>query len=168
MMTDDDLRRALAATTFIALDVDGTLTDGRITYTADGIEIKQFDVKDGLGIARARMKGIRFAFISGRPSPVTLRRAEELGIDKVAMGAENKDAVLARLAGELGVELSRTLFVGDDIVDLPAMEAAGLGVAVADAHDTVIAAADWVTSRPGGFGAVREVIDRLFDAKGWK
>ncbi len=167
MLTQEEYHRRLAAIRFVALDVDGTLTDGGIIYTADGVELKIFDVKDGLGIARGRHKGLRFAFISGRPSEITRRRGEELGIDKIAMGPDDKAGVVTRLAEELGIALEETLFMGDDIVDLPAMRAVGLAVAVADAHERVLEEAHWVTKRPGGKGAVRETVDDLFDAKGW-
>ena len=167
MITEEEYRRRLAAIRFVALDVDGTLTDGGIIYTADGVELKVFDVKDGLGIARGRNKGMLFAFISGRPSEITRRRGKELGIHKIAMGPDDKAGVVARLADELGVSLNETLFMGDDIVDLPAMRVAHLAVAVADAHQSVLAEAHWITHAAGGKGAVREMMDDLFAAKGW-
>lgn len=167
MLTEEEYRHRLATIRFIALDVDGTLTDGGIVYTADGVELKSFDVKDGLGIARGRNKGLLFAFISGRPSDITRRRGEELGVDRIAMGPDDKAEVVTRLATELGAPLAETLFMGDDIVDLPAMRVVGLSVAVADAHRTVLAEAHWVTKKGGGKGAVRETLDDLFDARGW-
>lgn len=167
MITEEEYHHRLASIRFVALDVDGTLTDGGIIYTADGVELKVFDVKDGLGIARGRNNGILFAFISGRPSEITRRRGEELGIHAIAMGPDEKGGVVARLADELGVSLDETLFMGDDIVDLPAMEVARLAVAVADAHRSVIEKAHWVTRAAGGKGAVREMMDDLFTAKGW-
>lgn len=167
MITHDEYRRRLASIRFVALDVDGTLTDGGIIYTADGVELKVFDVKDGLGIARGKKQGLRFAFISGRPSEITRRRGEELGIDRIVMGPHDKADVVSRLADEMGVSLDETLFMGDDIVDLPAMEVVRLAVAVADAHRSVIEKAHWVTGGAGGKGAVREMMDDLFAAKGW-
>ncbi|MBF0169726.1 MAG: HAD hydrolase family protein [Nitrospinae bacterium] len=167
MLTEEEYRRRLAAIRFVALDVDGTLTDGGIIYTADGVELKVFDVKDGLGIARGKKRGLLFAFITGRPSEITRRRGEELGIDRIAMGPHDKGEVLTRLAAELEVTLAETLFMGDDLIDLPAMRVAGLAVAVADAHPTALAAAHRVTRAPGGKGAVRETLDALFAAKGW-
>lgn len=153
----------------LAMDIDGVLTDGRITWaiSADGtlIEAKSFDVKDGLGISFALASGLQVAWITGRRSPLVARRAEELKVTHLCQGARDKQAVLTGLTARLGLATEQVLYLGDDLNDLPAFRAAGVKVAVADAAQEVRAAADWVTDLPGGKGAVREVIDAVLAAQ---
>jgi len=144
---------------FLVLDVDGVLTDGKITYNEDGVELKSFDVKDGHGLVLAREAGLKLAFMSGRVSKVTQVRANNLKIKTVRQGIRSKGDALCELAKEFDVDMSKIAFMGDDTIDIPAMEIAGLSIAVADAHEKTIEAADWVTIRCGGNGAVREVLD---------
>jgi 3-deoxy-D-manno-octulosonate 8-phosphate phosphatase (KDO 8-P phosphatase) len=156
------LRRARA----LVLDVDGVLTDGRLFYGAKGESLKAFHVRDGYGIKAVAAAGITVAIISGRKSPMVAKRARELGIRHVVQGAGDKLAALTRLATKLGLALEHVVCVGDDTPDAPILSAAGLGVAVADAHPDALAAADLATTRPGGRGAVREVCDWLIAARG--
>jgi 3-deoxy-D-manno-octulosonate 8-phosphate phosphatase (KDO 8-P phosphatase) len=149
----------------LVLDVDGVLTDGRIYLTERGEELKVFDVRDGSGIVAVRAAGIHVAIISGRRAAAVDRRARELGIDSVKQGVPDKGAEIDALIAALGVDSAQVACVGDDTVDLPMFARCGLSVAVADAHDDVIARADWVTKRPGGRGAVREVCDLLLSAR---
>ncbi len=147
----------------IVMDVDGVLTDGKIIISADGSETKNFDVKDGYGMAMAMFRGIRIAWISGRYSKVTDLRAAELGIDHVIQNCRDKHKALTGLCGEVNINLENVMFIGDDTIDLPAMKVAAISIAVADAHPAVIEAADWVTTNRGGNGAVREAIDLVLD-----
>ena len=156
------LRRARA----LVLDVDGVLTDGRLYYGAKGEALKAFHVRDGHGIKAVAAAGVTVAIISGRKSPMVTKRARELGIRHVVQGANDKLSALTRLAAKLGVPLEHCVCVGDDTPDAPILEAAGLGIAVADAHADALAAADFATTRPGGRGAVREVCDWLIAARG--
>jgi 3-deoxy-D-manno-octulosonate 8-phosphate phosphatase (KDO 8-P phosphatase) len=149
----------------LALDVDGVLTDGRLHYGPRGESTKVFHVRDGHGIKRVQETGIEVAIISGRKSAAVAKRARDLGIKHVFQGVGDKLAVLEKLAKSRGVALEHCACVGDDTPDAPILAAAGLGVAVADAHADALAAADLVTSRPGGHGAVREVCDWLTDAQ---
>ena len=146
------------------MDVDGVLTDGRIIISSDGSESKNFNVKDGHGLAVARFKGYKLAWISGRVSEATTLRARELEVEHVFQGHREKEEILKELAAKLDISLDKVLFIGDDVVDILAMKTAGIGVAVADAHPKALAAADWVTSSAGGRGAVREVIDCIIEA----
>ena len=154
------LRRARA----LVLDVDGVLTDGRLYYGAKGESLKVFHVRDGYGIKAVAAAGVTVAIISGRKSPMVTRRARELGIRHVVQGANDKLAALNKLATKLGLVLENFVCVGDDTPDAPILAAAGLGVAVADAHADALAAADLATTQPGGRGAVREVCDWLIAA----
>ena len=150
----------------LVLDVDGVLTDGRLYYDADGNEAKVFHVRDGYGIKRAMSAGITVAVISGRESRALKKRLSELGISHAILGREDKDIAVAELLGELQIDARDMACVGDDSPDIGMMRRAGLAIAVADAEDDVLAVADWCTSRPGGRGAVREVCDRLIEARG--
>lgn len=159
-------RDKAAAVTLAVFDVDGVLTDGRLILGSDGSEQKSFHVHDGLGLVLLQRAGIQVGVISARSSKVVADRMADLGIEFVYQGQDNKRDTLNALMADLGVASDRTLFVGDDLVDLPAMQAAGLAVAVADAHPFVRGHADWVTTRRGGEGAVRETCEMLLDAQG--
>lgn len=149
-----------------AMDVDGTLTDGQITYTAEGLELKSFHARDGAGIKLLRDLGIEPALCSGRDSPATTQRAGELGIRLVHQGVGNKLARLELLCEELNLDLSEAAFVGDDLSDIAPMRAAGWSAAPADAAPEVRAMADHVCTLPGGRGAVREAIEVLLRREG--
>jgi 3-deoxy-D-manno-octulosonate 8-phosphate phosphatase (KDO 8-P phosphatase) len=164
----NDLARflpALRRVQMLVLDVDGVLTDGRLHYGARGESLKVFHVRDGHGIKQVAAAGITIAIISGRKSAAVARRARELGIRHVTQGAGDKLAALTKLARSRGIDLEYCACVGDDTPDAAILEAAGVAIAVADAHDDALAAADLVTSRPGGHGAVREVCDWLLQAR---
>jgi 3-deoxy-D-manno-octulosonate 8-phosphate phosphatase (KDO 8-P phosphatase) len=148
----------------LVLDVDGVLTDGRIYMSPSGEQLKVFHVRDGAGLVALQRAGVAVAIISGRESAAVTRRAAELGIGHVRQGAADKAVELAALMRELGVAAAETACVGDDTPDLPMLEAAGLAVAVADAHPAIKPAAHWITPSPGGLGAVREVCDLLLSA----
>ncbi|HMP73680.1 MAG TPA: HAD-IIIA family hydrolase [Kiritimatiellia bacterium] len=149
----------------LVLDVDGVLTDGGLIYGPEG-EWKRFDVQDGHGISMARKAGIKVGILTGRTSAAATRRAAELGVEAMMDGVRDKGKGLTELAGRLGVEPSTICFVGDDLVDLPAMRRCGVAVAVANAVPEVKAQAAAVTTRSGGCGAVREVVEWLLRGKG--
>lgn len=161
----DKVRQHAAAVELLVLDVDGVLTDGRIQLDADGREFKVFNVKDGYGIRRVLDAGIEVAVISGRKSVAVEKRTAELGIRHVHLGIDNKIEVLHKLLEELGIDAKAAACVGDDTPDVECMNAAGLAIAVADAHPDLDAVADWHTSKDGGQGAVREVCDLLLSAR---
>jgi 3-deoxy-D-manno-octulosonate 8-phosphate phosphatase (KDO 8-P phosphatase) len=150
----------------LLLDVDGVLTDGRVVYTDAGQEIKAFHVRDGSGLKYWRRSGRRVAILSGRSSPAVTRRAAELGIDPVIQGADEKLPALRRILSETGLRPDQVCAVGDDLPDLPVLTRCGLAVAVADAVPEIRAAAHWVTTAPGGQGAVREAIEWLMRGQG--
>jgi len=156
---------ALARVRLLILDVDGVLTDGRLFYGPKGELLKAFHVRDGHGIKQVAAAGVSIAIISGRKSAAVRRRAQELGIRHVVQGANDKLAALRKLAKARRVSLEECACVGDDTPDAPILAAAGVGVAVADAHADALAVADLVTTRPGGHGAVREVCDWLMTAR---
>jgi 3-deoxy-D-manno-octulosonate 8-phosphate phosphatase (KDO 8-P phosphatase) len=156
---------ALRRVQMLVLDVDGVLTDGRLFYGARGEALKAFHVRDGHGIKQLATAGITVAIISGRKSAQVARRARELGIRHVTQGATDKLAALTRLTKARALSFEQCACVGDDTPDAPMLQAAGVAIAVADAHRDALAVADLVTSRAGGQGAVREVCDWLLDAR---
>lgn len=165
MIDDPALQSRAAAIELLVLDVDGVLTDGRITLTGDGTELKSFHVRDGSGIVAWRTHGNRVAIISGRTSPAVTLRAAELGIDPVRQGAADKRAALNGILRATGKSLEQTCAIGDDLPDLPILNAVGLAIAVADACPEVREAAAFVTIANGGAGAVREAIEWLLKAQ---
>lgn len=150
----------------LLLDVDGVMTDGRIIYGADDQEIKQFHVRDGLGIRLAMRAGIQVGVVTGRRSEALMNRCRNLGIELIYAGAVDKASLLERIAAESKVSPEAMAFVGDDLVDLPLMQKVGLSFAVADAHELVRAHADLTTAAPGGSGAVREICELLLKSQG--
>ena len=149
----------------LVMDVDGVMTDGKITYTSDGQELKSFNIKDGLGIKRAQAMGIETAIITGRTSPMVERRVLELGIAHLVQGREDKLAALSDLLDQINLSLDQVAYIGDDLPDLTAIESVKLGACPADAATEVKSKADWVSTRAGGDGCVRELCDLLVSHK---
>jgi len=148
------------------MDVDGVLTDGSITYTSSGEEIKSFNVKDGLGINLLKTVGIKTAIITGRKSPIVEKRAKELKIDDVIQGKIKKLDSYERLKEKYNLTDEEVLFIGDDIMDLPILRKVGIPVCVADAVEEVKEVCTYITQKNGGQGAVREVVDKLLKLRG--
>ena len=149
----------------LVLDVDGVMTDGRLYFDANGEEAKVFHVRDGFGIKQLMKTGIAVAVISGRRSKAVERRITELNIEHARLGQENKLDALVEICSMLDIPMRNVACMGDDLPDLPLLQAAGLGIAVADAHPGLLAVADWCTNLAGGQGCVREVCDRLMQSK---
>ncbi len=150
----------------LLLDVDGVLTDGRITYDANGVESKSFDVKDGHGLKMLQRAGIKVGIITGRESEIVALRARELGIEILHQGAKQKLLPYEKILQECGFEDREVAYVGDDLVDLPILRRVGFAVTVADGVEELRERVDYVTRRPGGRGAVREVCDLLLKEAG--
>lgn len=149
----------------ILMDCDGVLTDGRIILLPDGSEIKLFHVLDGQGIALARQAGLLTGIISGRESTVLFRRAAEMRIDIVKQRVADKSAAYREILASWSLSDDQVAFIGDDLPDLAPMRRAGLAIAVANAVTEVKQLAHLVTSRAGGYGAVREAIEVILQAK---
>jgi YrbI family 3-deoxy-D-manno-octulosonate 8-phosphate phosphatase len=161
-MKDTDRCRRIQ---LILSDVDGVLTSGGIIFNNQGVELKQFHIRDGLGIRLWQRAGYKFGLITGRSSQIVKLRAAELGIDIVRQGFEQKWPATEEIVQSLGLSLEQVCFIGDDLPDLPVIRRVGLGVAVADAAAEVRAAAHLVTVKPGGQGAVRELIETILKAQ---
>ncbi|MBD3276836.1 MAG: HAD hydrolase family protein [Candidatus Aegiribacteria sp.] len=154
--------RELEGIGLLALDVDGTLTDGGLFYGPAGVTQK-FNSKDGFGIIRLRRMSFPVAFVSYRDFPATRRRARDLGVDLLCLGSSRKAEALEGLCSHLGIDCGEALFMGDGLMDIPAMELAGVAACPADARSEVRARCDIVTDRKGGDGAVGELIDLLLE-----
>ena len=150
----------------VVFDVDGVLTDGGLILGEDGAEFKIFHVRDGQGLVLLRDSGCKVAVITARNSKIVEERMNSLGIEHVYQGQSDKGKVLSGLLMKLGLDARQTAYVGDDLLDLPAMKCAGLAVAVADAHPLVRAQAHLVTAARGGHGAAREVCEFIMEAQG--
>jgi 3-deoxy-D-manno-octulosonate 8-phosphate phosphatase (KDO 8-P phosphatase) len=167
MEVDPQVQQLASAVRGIIFDVDGILTDGRIIYTDDGHELKQFHVRDGASIKLLQQHDIAIAFVTGRRSPMVARRARELGIKFVQQGADSKAAAVQALIAE-GFPAQGNAAVGDDLQDLPVFQhdSVGLCVSVPDAHPAALQAAHFVTSRHGGNGVVVEIAELILTAQG--
>jgi 3-deoxy-D-manno-octulosonate 8-phosphate phosphatase (KDO 8-P phosphatase) len=160
--------KSVAAIRLLVLDVDGTMTDGRLYFGPRGEELKSFHVRDGQGIKHLDAAGIEVAVISGRCSRMVAARCRELGVEHVIQGAQDKVVAFEKLRRRLKIAAAESACVGDDSADVPLMKTVRVAFAVADAHRDAIRAADVVTSLPGGHGAVREVCDYLLEARDLK
>ena len=157
---------ALVNIQMLVMDVDGVLTDGTITIDSNGREAKRFNLLDGHGIVLWHRAGLKTAIISGRTAQATEIRAQELGINYVFQGCKQKNETFEGLLAKTGLSPEQMAYIGDDIVDLPILNRVGFSVAVENAVEEVKHAADYITSRPGGCGAVREVIEYILKRTG--
>ena len=161
MSSESNLSERLRSVRAVILDVDGVLTDGSLLFDSNGIEYKTFNVHDGYGLKCLQDVGVKVGVITGRESTIVSTRTQELNIEHVMQGSSEKGSALTTMLERMGIQPEETLYIGDDEPDLPAMQLAGVAVAVANAVEAVRDQADWVTVRNGGEGAVREVCDRL-------
>jgi len=150
----------------LLLDVDGVLTDGSITYTDAGEQVKSFNSKDGLGLRLLMDAGVKVGIVTGRTSGALLHRCANLGIEMIFDGIKNKAESFEAIVRNTGLAPEQIAFVGDDLMDLPAMTRAGLSFTVADAPAEVKDAADMTMNLPGGRGAVRQVCETILKARG--
>ncbi|WP_404363823.1 KdsC family phosphatase [Marinobacter sp.] len=162
---NDEFREKAAGIRLLALDVDGILTTGHLLYGPEGEELKIFNTQDGLGIKQLMAAGVTVALITGRDSEMTARRARELNISHVIQGRDDKRVALQTLAAQLAMPPEHIAYMGDDLVDLSAIQYAGLGVTVPNAHWFVRQHADHCTEAAGGQGAVRELTDLILLAQ---
>ncbi|MCK5786829.1 MAG: HAD hydrolase family protein [Candidatus Sabulitectum sp.] len=149
----------------VALDVDGTLTDGRLLYGPSGVS-QAFSAKDGAGIMRLLDSGVEVAFVSFRDFACTRRRASDLGVKLLSLGSADKATSLEKLAAHLSIPLSSVLFMGDDRKDIPAMKISGISACPRDAAPEVRDICSLVAESNGGLGAVREIAEMILEDSG--
>ena len=150
----------------LVLDVDGILSDGFVTLSNTGDELKSFDIRDGLGMKLVQKAGLKVIIITGRKSQIVEKRMTDLGVDLVFQGREDKGVALREACSQLNLSPEDCLYMGDDWPDLSAFAIAGMKVTVPNGHVEVRRRADLVTQSYGGRGAVREICDMLLTAKG--
>ena len=165
-LLSDELNNKLSNIKLLALDVDGVMTDGSVFFTALGDEIKAFNILDGQGIKSLLVNQIEVAIITGRTSPLTEKRASDLGIEHIVQGREDKKTALLELCKKLKISHNETAYVGDDLPDLSAIKLVNVGFTVPNAHPFIRKHADYCTTLGGGKGAVREICDLILCAKG--
>jgi len=163
---DDLLIERASRIQMLVLDVDGVLTDGRLYFDNQGNEMKAFCTRDGLGIRALLNCGIVLGIITGRTSEIVAHRAAQLGIQHVYQGRADKMNAFNELLSDTGMDEQDTCYAGDDWIDIPVLDRVGLSVTVPEADTLVQSRAHWVTSRPGGNGAVREICDLILGARG--
>jgi 3-deoxy-D-manno-octulosonate 8-phosphate phosphatase (KDO 8-P phosphatase) len=165
-LTPPDLAARARRLRLLLFDVDGVLTDASVVISGGGRESKTFSIRDGAAIVWAKQSGLDIGLLSGRPSEATTSRAAELGIDLVIQDGPNKREAFAKLLAERHIDAEHVGYMGDDLVDLPVLARAGLAAAPADAVPEVAAEAHWISTQPGGRGAVREFIELVLKARG--
>jgi len=159
------INEKLSKIRLLAMDVDGTLTDGGLTFHS-GLQIKEFNVYDGLGIRLALTNDLKIAWITGNISDTVNDRASSLGVNEVCQGVQNKAKAIIELSEKHNLQLEEIAYIGDDLNDYPAFGTAGIGFAVNNAVEEIKNVSDVVTQKAGGQGAVREAIEMIFKAKG--
>lgn len=160
------LRPRFAAVRTLVFDADGILTPGNLLYGPEGEALKEFDSRDGLGLALARTAGLKLALLTGRDSPIAARRCRDLGFHALRLGRFDKAAALAEILAEVGGEADAALYMGDDLIDIPVLDAVGLAATVPEAPAEVRERCHYVTAAPGGRGAVREVVELALKVQG--
>ncbi len=165
MTVPDSLRSRLQRVRLFLCDVDGVLTDSSV-FMGGGTEFKRFNIRDGLGLRLLQTSGIRVGWVSARPSLATTERATDLKIDYLHQSPEPKVQAIEALLKQAGVSWEETAYMGDDVVDLGALRRVGFAAVPADAIVEARALAQFVTTAPGGHGAVREVVDLILQAQG--
>lgn len=164
-----DAQRRARRVRMLVLDVDGVLTDGRMVISERGDELKAFHTHDGMGVNLALRSGILVALVTGEKSPIAQARGTKLGVQDVVLGARRKGETLVELMTKHGIPPENVAFMGDDLLDIPALQRAGLAVAPANAVQEVRAVAHVVTRAAGGAGAVRECVELILRAQGrWR
>jgi len=158
--------RRARAVRLLVTDVDGVLTDGRMILSERGDELKSFHARDGVAVALAKRAGLKMAFVTGEKSALAKMRGDKLGVDAVVLGARRKGEALEDLCAQFGVPPVAVAYIGDDLLDVPALQRAGLAIAPADAAAEVRAVAHIVTRARGGEGVLRECVELILKAQG--
>ena len=160
-----DVRERARKVRLVAMDVDGVLTDAGMYYTENGDELKKFNTRDGMGIARVRTAGLKTAILTGESTKLVERRGAKLRIDHVFIGVSDKLTCMRSLLNDLGLTLDQVAYIGDDVNDYELLCHVGLAVAVRDASRLPKSVAHLITEAKGGEGAVRELCEIILEAQ---
>lgn len=164
-MKNEALQARLRRVKLLALDVDGVLTDGGVYVLDNGQQFRRFNIKDGLGIKQVIQKGIVVTVISASSIDIVVYRMKQLGITEVHLGVEDKLMTLQRICMKYGLDISETLYIGDDLTDLSVLKSVGVPCVPTDAVKEVKEVAFYVASAGGGQGVVREICDLLLSSQ---
>ena len=164
---DNEIKNKLKKIKLLIMDVDGTLTDAAMFYNSQGEFMKRFYTRDGFGIDLMHKAGLKTAIITQEYTDIVMTRAKKLKIDKVVMGSTNKANDLQLIAEEYGLSYDEIAYIGDDLNDIPALKLAGFAAAPNDCAEDVLDYIDYRTSKNGGNGAVRELIDMILKSQGF-
>jgi len=164
-MSDKEIQERLSRIKLLVMDVDGTLTDGKVYYSSRGEELKVFSIRDGMGIVLMNSSGLTTAIITSEDSEIVTARAKKLNILHVILGSRNKEQDLGSLATELNIELKEIAYIGDDINDIPALKISGIAACPNNAVDSVKSICNFKAKSDGGNGAVRELIEAILLSK---
>jgi len=169
-LTKTQLTKKLASIKALILDVDGVLTDDRLYVGPSGFELKNFHIGDGLAIVLAMKSGLEIIIMSNRHSPATTTRMKDLGVKHVIQERGDKARLVREYLSKnkLDINLNKTAFIGNDIMDVPLAKEVGIGICVNDAYPELKEVADFVTTNKGGYGAVREILEFYFKGRGEK
>ena len=165
-MTPAELSERIKKIRLVIFDVDGVLTDGRIVYDSRGTDLKFFDVADGLGMALLDKAGIDTVMMTAKGSRVVSRRAKDFNIKAVYQDCRDKLATFEKIQARFKIKPEEVCFVGDDLVDLPVLKRVGFAVSVPNAVDEAREVSHYITKKPGGRGAVREICDMILKTQG--
>jgi 3-deoxy-D-manno-octulosonate 8-phosphate phosphatase (KDO 8-P phosphatase) len=166
LINDPALRDKLSGIKLVVTDVDGVLTDGTALYDKDGLAMKAFSMRDGFGFVMAKFVGLELAVITGNLAEMVKRRLEAFNITRIKGGHFRKTGFFNEILEEVGVSAEETVYIGDDLFDIPVLRMAGISVGPADAHEDVLEMCDAKTKSNGGEGVVREVVEAIVKAKG--
>lgn len=166
MLLKDDIIKKIKPIKLVLFDVDGVMTDGSVNYLDSGEEIKTFNVRDGHGVKLLMRAGIDVGLLTAREAKATVHRAANLGITKVFQGMKEKLPAFERIIADSNLAANEVAYMGDDIIDIPVLKRAGFSAAVSDAVSEVLSIVDYVTAKPGGKGAVRELTEVILKAQG--
>lgn len=162
---EEIIRKRLEKIKLLAMDIDGTLTDGGMYYTETGDFMKRFYVRDGMGIDMLHKAGILTAFITHENNQIVIARAKKLNVSKVFLGCTKKDLAIKEIADEFMLEIEEIAFIGDDVNDISALKTSGFSACPSDASPNVYPFVDYISSKQGGKGAVRELAEMILISK---
>lgn len=165
-VTDPSLRDRLAAIELVIFDVDGVMTDGQAYFNADGLALKAFSMRDGFGFVMGKTAGLDFAVITGNVVELLKRRLEKFDIHRIKGGHFRKTGFFEEILAETGVSREHTVYIGDDLFDIPVLRRVGVSLCPSDAHPEVQAMVDGVIPTPGGRGVIRDAVEAIVHAKG--
>ncbi len=165
-LNDPSIQARLVRIKLFIFDIDGVLTDGKAYYSSEGLALKAFSMHDGFGFVMARFAGLELGALTGDPTGPSRKRLEKFNITNIKGGHFRKTGYFEEMIEEAGIEADEALYMGDDLFDIPVLRLAGVSVAPADARPQVLDMVDAVTSKGGGEGAVREVIEAIVTAQG--